>query len=80
LAPPSAFPVIAAVENQEYEGTYYVDAGIVYVESEYGGNKTQLGRTPAATLAAMMLADIIRAAISRGEIRKGRPSGTKPAV
>ena len=68
MSHPVSFPVTTQVVGKEYEGTYYVTSKMVHVESEYGGNTTQLGNLPAATLASMMLADIIRGAIARGEV------------
>jgi hypothetical protein len=47
-----------------YEGTYYVQKSIVYVQSPYGSKATQVGGSSPEALAKMLLSELVRASFS----------------
>ena len=47
-----------------YEGTYYVQRSIVYVQSPYGSKATQVGGSSPKSIAALLLAELVRASFA----------------
>ena len=48
-------PVTTEVGGQEVTGEYFVEGDIVYVNSPYGSKETQLGNSPAYSVASGLL-------------------------
>jgi len=45
--------------SKEYSGYYQVEGGVITVSANWRTNSTQLGSTPAPTLARMLLREMI---------------------
>ena len=56
----STFEFSAIVDGKLYEGRFMVTRENITVSSEYGSKTTQVGKTPAKTLARIILAEIVR--------------------
>jgi hypothetical protein len=58
--PTAVKSVIVEIDDFIYEGTYYVQKSIVYVQSEFGSKSTQLGSSPPHTIAKLLLSELVR--------------------
>ena len=52
------------IDGVEYRGTYYIEDGMVTVESDYGSKTARSGAAPQA-IALIMLGELVRKNISR---------------
>ena len=55
-------------DGVSYEATYTVSSKVVTVNSFYGSSSTQVGGSPAHSVARMLFREILRGAKARGEL------------
>jgi hypothetical protein len=57
---PRSIPISIEIESAVYHGSYSVSRGMLTVRSADGSKTTQVGGTPADTLARVLLAELAR--------------------
>lgn len=62
MAPTPVRHVTVTIDDIIYEGTYFVRDSMVYVQSEFGTKATQVGGSRPATLAKLLLSELVREA------------------
>lgn len=67
--PPQRFDLRVEFEGQTYTASYFVQSKVVTVESAYGNNSTQVGGSPAQSMARILFGEILRGAKALGELR-----------
>lgn len=55
-------------DGKKYTASYYVRSGAVTIESSYGTTSTQVGGSPAASMARQLLREILNSAKSKGQL------------
>ena len=63
--PPVRTEIQCEVNGKTYEGKYHVNKGVLYVDCAYG-SKNAHGSSASEVIAKMVLAEIVRDAISKG--------------
>jgi hypothetical protein len=56
--------VNVTINGITYEGTYYVQQSMVYVQSSFGSKATQVGGSEPRAIARMLLSELVRASFS----------------
>ena len=59
--------VTVTINGGIYEGTYYVQKSVVYVQSSYGSKATQVGGfggSPPKSVAALLLSELVRGSLA----------------
>jgi hypothetical protein len=54
------YKLTVTVDGVDYEGTYYTHDMMVYVQYGTGRQETQIGGTPAESMAQMLLLELVR--------------------
>jgi hypothetical protein len=54
--------VSVTIDGKTYEGTYYVQVSMVYVQSLFGSKAMQAGRVPPEAVAKLLLSELVRGA------------------
>ncbi len=58
--PPTREPVAVTIDGRRYAGSYYIERGMVTVETfDYGRKTTQVGGSPPATIAQKLLRELV---------------------
>lgn len=52
------------IYGEIYSGTYFVQNGVMYVQSTFGSKATHLGSSPPELVAKLLLSELIRARTS----------------
>jgi hypothetical protein len=65
--------VTVTISGVTYEGTYYVQSSMIYVQSSFGTKAKQVGGAPRELIAKMLLSELVRAGSSR-LLKKRSPS------
>ena len=58
-------PISIEFNGKKHTGSYYVEKGMVTIESEWGTKSTQVHASPAELLAQIMLREMVEAAEGR---------------
>jgi hypothetical protein len=58
--PTSVHEVTVTLDGVTHKGTYYVQDSLVHVQCDAGTKKTQLGGTPAETIAKLLMSELVR--------------------
>jgi hypothetical protein len=58
--PTSVREITVIIDGKTYEGTYYVQQSLVYVQSASGGKATQVGGSRPEFIARLLLSELVR--------------------
>jgi hypothetical protein len=56
--------ITVTINGVTYEGTYYVQKSIVYVQSSFGSKAASVGGSMPVAIARMLLSELVRAGLS----------------
>jgi hypothetical protein len=61
MSRPTVVKTIAVtIDDIKHHGTYYVQSGVVCVQSEYGSKATHVGRLPPENVARLLPLELVR--------------------
>ena len=60
MTPTPVQEINVLIEGVAYQGTYFVQGNTVHVRSSFGAKSTQVGGSPAAVVARMLLSEMVR--------------------